>query len=104
MTRSISPSSSNTLPKEKSSDDIASTSPQQPPPDEEAAEIAKEKEQGDPFLVGWDPGERNYPMNWSSGYKAFITFILGMLALAASLGSSIISPAEQQIAEYTGIS
>ncbi|KAH0265281.1 MFS general substrate transporter, partial [Aureobasidium melanogenum] len=104
MTRSISPSSSNTLPKEKSSDDIASTSPQQPPPDEEAAEIAREKEQGDPFLVGWDPGEKNYPMNWSSGYKAFITFILGMLALAASLGSSIISPAEQQIAQYTGIS
>lgn len=43
-------------------------------------------------------------MNWSSGYKAFITFILGMLALAASLGSSIISPAEEQIAAYTGIS
>jgi len=43
-------------------------------------------------------------MNWSSTYKAFITFILGMLALAASLGSSIISPAERQIAQYTGIS
>ncbi|CAD0086286.1 unnamed protein product [Aureobasidium mustum] len=106
MTRSTSPSSSssNSLPKEKSSDDIASTSPQQPPRDEEAAEIAKEKEEGDPFLVGWDPGEKNYPMNWSSGYKAFITFVLGMLALAASLGSSIISPAETQIAEYTDIS
>ncbi|CAD0106389.1 unnamed protein product, partial [Aureobasidium uvarum] len=106
MTRSTSPSSSssNTLPKEKSSDDIASSPQQQPPRDEEAAEVAKEEEQGDPFLVGWDSGETNYPMNWSSGYKAFITFILGMLALAASLGSSIISPAEMQIAEYTGIS
>ncbi|KAI4849924.1 MFS general substrate transporter [Aureobasidium sp. EXF-8846] len=107
MTRSVSPSLLNTPPKEKSSDDISlSTSPQsqQPPRDEEAAEIAKEEEQGDPFLVGWHSGEDGNPMNWSSGYKAFITFILGMLALAASLGSSIIAPAETRIAEYTGIS
>lgn len=106
-TRSTSPSLFNTSPKERSSDDISlSTSPQsqQPPRDEEAAEIAKEEEQGEPFLVGWEPGENGNPMNWSSSYKAFITFILGMLALAASLGSSIISPAERRIAEYTGIS
>jgi len=107
LTRSTSPSLINTSPKERSSDDISlSTSPQsqQPPRDEEAAVIAKEKDQGDPFLVGWDAGETANPMNWSSTYKAFITFILGMLALAASLGSSIISPAERRIAEYTGIS
>ncbi|KAH0293534.1 MFS general substrate transporter [Aureobasidium namibiae CBS 147.97] len=107
LTRSTSPSLVNTSPKERSSDDISlSTSPQsqQPPRDEEAAVIAKEKDQGDSFLVGWDAGETGNPMNWSSTYKAFITFILGMLALAASLGSSIISPAEQRIAEYTGIS
>ncbi|KAI5246875.1 MFS general substrate transporter [Aureobasidium subglaciale] len=102
MSRSLSPSSTDGSPKEKSNDDIPSQS--QHPPDEEAAEIAKEKDQGDSFLVGWDPGEEANPMNWSTTHKSFITFILGMLALAASLGSSIISPAQRDIAEYTGIS
>ncbi|PQE04998.1 bicyclomycin resistance protein [Rutstroemia sp. NJR-2017a BBW] len=43
------------------------------------------------------------PKNWSTLYKSFITFLLGMLALSASLGSSIISPAEQTIAAYVGV-
>jgi len=75
-----------------------------PPPDAEAAEVRKEKEEGNPFLVGWEPGEQANPMNWATTYKSWITFQLGMLALAASLGSSIISPAEADIAAYTGIS
>ncbi|THV67096.1 MFS general substrate transporter [Aureobasidium pullulans] len=125
MSRSTSPSSTlNASPKEKSNDDIpAPVSPhsqhdrddqvddqdhynhdQSLPLDEEAAQVLKEEKSGDPFLVGWEPGEKANPMNWSSTYKSFITFVLGMLALAASLGSSIISPAEREIAEYTGIS
>ncbi|KAG2168240.1 hypothetical protein VTO58DRAFT_100958 [Aureobasidium pullulans] len=125
MSRSTSPSSTlNASPKEKSNDDIpAPVSPhsqhdrddqvddqdhynhdQTLPLDEEAAQVLKEEKSGDPFLVGWEPGEKANPMNWSSTYKSFITFVLGMLALAASLGSSIISPAEREIAEYTGIS
>ncbi|KAK4900200.1 hypothetical protein LTR27_002424 [Elasticomyces elasticus] len=56
------------------------------------------------FLVKWDDGEKANPRNWGNGYKAFITWQLGMLALSASLGSSIIAPAEEAISEYTGVS
>ncbi|KAL6713992.1 hypothetical protein ACLMJK_008486 [Lecanora helva] len=58
----------------------------------------------DAFLVDWEPNDTSNPRNWSTSYKSWITFQLGMLALAASLGSSIISPAENAIMEYTGIS
>ena len=51
----------------------------------------------DHFLVGWDENDKDNPRNWTNGYKSWITFQLGMLALAASLGSSIISPAEDAI-------
>jgi MFS family permease len=113
MSRSLSVSPSSTIKasrKETLPDDIPSppslrtSSSSQPPPDEEAAQVIKEESEGDPFLVSWEPGEQGNPQNWSTNYKSWITFQLGMLALAASLGSSIISPAERQIAEYTGIS
>ncbi|KAK3068873.1 hypothetical protein LTR53_013236, partial [Teratosphaeriaceae sp. CCFEE 6253] len=70
----------------------ANTNRPDSPPDEKAA-----------FLVKWDEGEKTNPRNWSNGYKGFITFQLGMLALAASLGSSIIAPAEPRIAEEMGV-
>lgn len=56
------------------------------------------------FLVKWDEGEKQNPRNFSVRRKAFITFQLGMLALAGSLGSSIISPAETHIARYVHVS
>ena len=58
----------------------------------------------DTYLVDWEPNDPNNPRNWKTAYKSFLTFQLGMLALAASLGSSIISPAEDAIAEYAGVS
>ncbi len=58
----------------------------------------------DPNLVGWEEGEKENPRNWSTAYKSWLTFQLGMLALAASMGSSIIAPAERTIAKYTGVS
>ncbi|KAL1296592.1 hypothetical protein AAFC00_000087 [Neodothiora populina] len=67
-------------------------------------EAARDEKKIDEFLVDWDAGEKANPRNWSLAYRSFITFQLGMLALAASLGSSIISPAENAIAQYTGIS
>lgn len=67
-------------------------------------EKLEEKEQGDPFLVKWEDDDKKNPMNWSTAYKSWITFQLGLLAMAASLGSSIISPAEEVIASYTGVS
>jgi hypothetical protein len=65
----------------------------------------EEKVQKDPNLVDWD-GEADpaNPRNWGKGYKSWITFQLGMLALAASLGSSIIAPGENAIAQYVGVS
>lgn len=63
----------------------------------------QEKEE-DAYLVGWEENDKANPRNWSNVYKAWITFQLGMLALAASLGSSIVSPAEDAIAKYTHVS
>ena len=55
-------------------------------------------------MVDWESNDKANPLNWSTPYKSWITFQLGMLALAASLGSSIISPAEDAIMAYTHIS
>lgn len=78
-----------------------------PPNDEENALPSKEQtEQNakDPNIVHWEENDKENPRNWSTAYKSWITFQLGMLALAASLGTSIISPAENAIAEYAGVS
>ncbi|EMC96487.1 hypothetical protein BAUCODRAFT_476915 [Baudoinia panamericana UAMH 10762] len=73
--------------------------------DGEQLQQAQSKLEKDPaFKVEWEPGETTNPRNWSTLYKAFITFLLGMLALSASLGSSIIAPAEPFIASYLGVS
>jgi hypothetical protein len=78
-----------------------------PPNDEESALPSKEKEktQKDPDIVDWEgDNDQENPRNWSNGYKSWVTFQLGMLALCASLGSSITSPAQDAIAEYVGVS
>lgn len=55
-------------------------------------------------IVKFEENDSENPRNWSSIYKVWITFQLGMLALSASIGSSIISPGEDAIAEYVGVS
>ncbi|PSK44020.1 hypothetical protein B9Z65_1737 [Elsinoe australis] len=57
----------------------------------------------DPLIVDWDVDDPENPKNWSLWYKIFVTGQLGMLALAASMGSSIISPATNTIAEVAGV-
>lgn len=42
--------------------------------------------------VRWDESDGQNPKNWSHGYRAWCTLQLGLLAFAASLGSSIIAP------------
>ena len=64
----------------------------------------KEKDEKHAYLVDWEPNDQENPRNWSTPYKSWITFQLGMLALSASMGSSIISPAEDAIRSYTHIS
>lgn len=73
-------------------------------PTEASSGKEKEKNEKNAYLVDWDPDDKANPRNWSTRYKSWITFQLGMLALAASLGSSIISPAEDAIMAYTHIS
>lgn len=51
----------------------------------------------------WDSDDTNNPRNWSTARKIWATYLLSMLALAASMGSSITAPAEQQISTFMGI-
>jgi hypothetical protein len=57
-----------------------------------------------PLLVDWEPNDKDNPRNWSVKFKVWCTFQLSLLAVAASLGSSIITPGTAAITEYTGIS
>lgn len=77
-----------------------------PPNDEEAALPPAGVEKAvDANVVDWDgDDDKENPRNWSSGYKSWITVQLGLLALSASLGSSIIAPGEADISEYIGVS
>ena len=56
------------------------------------------------FLVDWDDNDSDNPHNWSTLYRGWLTFQLSMLALAASLASSIIAPANPVLAKYLGVS
>lgn len=69
-----------------------------PPPPPPAAESA------DPNLVTWDEHDKDNPKEWPFARKIFITFQLAMLAVSASLGSSIISPAERVFGPEVGVS
>ncbi|KJY01586.1 bicyclomycin resistance protein [Zymoseptoria brevis] len=56
------------------------------------------------FRVSFEKGDPDDPHNWSGFYKAKITALLGFLALAGSIGSSIISPGSDEIVEEFNIS
>ncbi|TLD37454.1 MFS general substrate transporter [Venturia nashicola] len=89
-------------------DDEVST-PQQhdeenPVPIRLTSDRREDEGEADLFLVKWDDNDPKNPFNWTLKHKSWITFQLGMLALAASLGSSIISPGERAISEEFGVS
>ena len=52
------------------------------------------EDEATPILVKWDENEPANPFNWSTKYRAFITLQLGLIAMAASVGSSIMAPTE----------
>ena len=56
------------------------------------------------LLVEFEDNDPADPKSWSPVYKASLTFLMGMLALTGSLGSSIISPADDKIAEVMCVS
>uniref|UniRef100_A0A093VSJ7 Putative transporter C36.03c n=1 Tax=Talaromyces marneffei PM1 TaxID=1077442 RepID=A0A093VSJ7_TALMA len=50
------------------------------------------------YIVKWAPNDPLNPQNWSDRYRWWVTFQLGLLALVGSLGSSILTPADETIA------
>lgn len=56
------------------------------------------------IIVKWEENDPENPFNFPDRKKWFITLQLGLLALAASLGSSITASANPSIAAYTGVS
>lgn len=98
---SASPSRSDGVDAEDIEKNAESQSPPSVEPHRDGQPDADNKEA---FLVKWDENESSNPRNWSTPYKGFLTFLLGMLALSASLGSSIIAPAESAMAAELGIS
>jgi hypothetical protein len=56
------------------------------------------------YIVAWEPNDPDNPQNWSGLYKSWVTFQLSMLALAASVASSMIAPAGSVVAKQIGVS
>lgn len=69
-----------------------------PPP------VASESSERDEFLVKFSDDDAQNPRNWTTRRKGLLTFLLGMLAFAGSLGSSIIAPANSAIAQEFNVS
>ncbi len=82
-----------------------STEAVSPADEEQPVEIAQVVSEKDEVVVKWE-GENDpeNPQNWSTAYKSWLTLQLSLLAFAASLASSITSPANGTIAEYIGVS
>jgi hypothetical protein len=72
--------------------------------DEELQKPKSESDVTDTHKVDWGPDDGDNPRNFAFRKKVWITFQLGMLAMSASLGSSIIAPGQNAFAEYVGIS
>jgi len=71
---------------------------------QEEQPAAEDVESRDAFLVKFEDGDPANPRNWTNLRKGLLTFLLGMLALAGSLGSSIIAPAQQVLAAEFNVS
>ncbi|PWY86778.1 MFS general substrate transporter [Aspergillus heteromorphus CBS 117.55] len=56
------------------------------------------------YIVSFDKGDPDDPKNFSSWYKACLTFQMTMTALVGALGSSILAPGQSAIAEYVNVS
>ncbi|KAL8855230.1 MAG: hypothetical protein Q9198_010889, partial [Flavoplaca austrocitrina] len=74
------------------------------PPNEKNDTPSQSKSDEVEHRLEWEPNDPENPRNWRTAYKGWLTFQLGMLALGSSLGSSIISPANKAISEYTHVS
>jgi hypothetical protein len=55
------------------------------------------------YMVTWAVNDPDNPQNWSLLYKSWVTLQLSMLALAASVASSMIAPAGGVVAAQIGV-
>lgn len=82
--------------------------PSEPPLQRLASHLSFRRRRSQPgeaaYQVHFVENDPANPRSWSPRYKTWITMQLGFIALVGSIGSSIISPAEPVIAEYTGVS
>jgi hypothetical protein len=74
------------------------------PADSAVTKTASQIRDDPAFIVKWDTNDPDNPLNWSHGYKSWVVFQLSMLALAASVASSMIAPANPILARYLGVS
>lgn len=58
----------------------------------------------DSFKAKFEEDDPDNPKNFSAVKKVWIVFQMSLLAMVGALGSSIISPGESEIAEYTNVS
>ncbi|GAT22985.1 bicyclomycin resistance protein [Aspergillus luchuensis] len=56
------------------------------------------------FTISFGKDDPDDPRNFGSWHKVYITCQLSMLTFVAALGSSILSPGQSDVAEYTNIS
>ncbi|CAK7243618.1 MAG: hypothetical protein STHCBS139747_005144 [Sporothrix thermara] len=83
----------------------AAHAPPPPPPPPPTIRTARQDDMDPAFQVRFGgPDDPEDPHNLSSLRKNTLTLILGLLAFSGSLGSSIVTPAEQLIADDLGLS
>ncbi|GAC71391.1 synaptic vesicle transporter SVOP and related transporters [Moesziomyces antarcticus T-34] len=59
----------------------------------QGTEKSATSEDGEHLIVGWyDDADPENPRNWSSGKKAFVTFLIGLLTFGVYSGSAIYTP------------
>ncbi|WFD45017.1 hypothetical protein MPSI1_003693 [Malassezia psittaci] len=73
-------------------------------PDDPGTYMTRDKDTGE-IIVGWD-GEDDpaNPYNWSFAYKIYVTCLMFFMTMTVYMGSSIVSPGQQDLAEYFGVS
>lgn len=71
---------------------------------EKSLELTPGVDERQQYLTKFSENDRENPHSFSSRYKAWLAFQMGLMCLAATLGSSIIAPAGPAIAETYNIS
>ncbi|KAJ5162333.1 hypothetical protein N7492_007725 [Penicillium capsulatum] len=71
--------------------------------DSDVEKNAKDRANNEQFLVQFEDGHHDNPKHFRPSYKIWLTGQMSMLAFVGSLGSSIMSPAQPELATYLGV-